>query len=102
MAMKRSGRVQVLLKVLAFIAIGDGPKIRDLMDLTGYSRTAMFRLLKVAKDELDVTVESVRGKGYVIANWGVLREKAVVARHGGTAPVGKRLVSLKDEEPGNA
>ena len=80
--MKRSGRVDVLLRVLAYIEVSGVARIRDLMDFTGYSRTAMFRLLRMAKDELDVSVEAVRGRGYVIRDWGVLSGKAVVSRHG--------------------
>lgn len=68
--------------VLACIEVAGVAKIRDLMELTGYSRTAIFRLLRVAKDELDVRVEWVRGKGYVVRDWGVLSGKAVVSRQG--------------------
>ena len=79
--MKRSGRVDVLLRVLAYIEVSGVARIFDLMALTGYSRTAMFRLLRMAKDELDVSVEAVRGRGYVIRDWGMLSGTAVVSRH---------------------
>ncbi len=79
--MKRSGRVNVLLRVLAYIEVSGMARMRDLMGLTGYSRTAMFRLLRMAKDELDVGIETVQGRGYVIRDWGVLSGKAVVSRH---------------------
>lgn len=74
----------MLLLVLAHIQVCGAASVRDLMELTGYSRTAMFRLLRMAKEELDVSVESVRGRGYEIRGWGVLNGKAVVIRHGGT------------------
>lgn len=80
--MKKTGRIDALLRILAMIEISGQAKIRDLSLFIGYSRTATFRLLRVAKIELGVSVESVRGRGYVIKSWGVLNDKAVVARHG--------------------
>jgi|JI8StandDraft_1071087.scaffolds.fasta_scaffold641064_1 hypothetical protein len=79
--MKKSSRVEVLLFVLAFIELSKSAKARDLIEATGYSRTAMFRLMRVLRDELGVVVDVVHGKGYVISEWGVLNKKAVIQRN---------------------
>lgn len=82
--MRRNGRIDVLLLVLAYIAKTRTAKVSDLIGLTGYSRTALFRLFRIAKDDLMVRLVSVRGQGYEIEDWGLLNGDAVLKRYGET------------------
>lgn len=79
--MNKTGRISLLLRVLARIAQTQC-SVSDLVQLTGISRTALFRLLALARSELHVELVSVRGTGYSLVNWGVL-DGAQVTKHYG-------------------
>lgn len=79
--MNKTGRISLLLRVLARIAQSQC-SVADLTLLTGISRTALFRLLAMARKELHVELIAVRGVGYTLVNWGVL-DGAQVAKHYG-------------------
>ena len=76
-SMKRTGRISVLIKVLATIE-RTKTSLNSLVEVTGYSRTAVVRLLKLARAELNVSYKHDRESGYVITDWGVLDRQAVL------------------------
>lgn len=82
--MKRNGRVLDLLKLLALIELKTPKSVPQLVEQTGNSRSALMRLLKMARDELHVGYEFVRSRGYVITSWGVLDRDCVLDRYAKT------------------
>ena len=73
--------------MLTLIETKRAKTLADLSCHTGYSRMAVVRLLKIAKDEMCMRVEWVRGRGYVINDWGVLDKECVVESFSETEPV---------------
>lgn len=79
--MKKSGRTLAFVIALALIAQRGWAARDELLAITGCSRSALFRLLQFGRDELGVQVTYQRGKGYTVADWGVVDAAAVVRLH---------------------
>jgi hypothetical protein len=76
--MKRNGRVLDLLKLLTLIETESPKSVLQLVEKTDSSRSVLMRLLRLARDELNVQYAFVRSQGYIITNWGVLNRELVL------------------------
>ena len=82
--MKRNGRVLDLLKLLTLIETESPKSVLQLVEKTDSSRSVLMRLLRLARDELNVQYTFVRSQGYIITNWGVLNRELVLKNFAST------------------
>jgi hypothetical protein len=76
---KINSRIRLVLQVLAHIEASPAAGIAEICTaIGGCSRPTFFRLLRAAKDDFNVGIDAVRGRGYVVRDWGVLNSKAVL------------------------